>query len=93
MPITRDQVQRRVVRGARIVRFEQGKRTSYSDGALIWLTAAELVKYQFIVEPVPTAKPPVAPPAAPAVAKQESKQEPKHEVRNGVPPATFSNKK
>lgn len=85
MPTTRDQVQRRVVRGARIVRFEQGKRTTYSDGALIWLTAAELVKYQFIVEPVPAAKAPIAP----AVAKQE----PKHEVRNGIPPATSSVKK
>lgn len=86
MPITRDQVQRRVVRGARIVRFEQGKRTSYSDGALIWLTAAELVKYQFIVEPVPAAKAPTPPAAA-------AKQEPKHEVRNGVPPVTSSDKK
>lgn len=79
MPITRDQVQRRVVRGARIIRYEQGKRVSYTDGALIWLTADELLKYQFIVEPVP----------APTAAKQE----PKHEVRNGVPPATSGNRK
>lgn len=80
MPITRDQVQRKVIRGARIIRFEQGKRVSYADGALIWLTADELVKYQFIVELVP----------APAAA---AKQEPKHEVRNGVPPATSGYKK
>ncbi len=76
---TTRRVQRKVVRGARIARFEEGKRVSYADGALIWLTADELVKYQFIVEPVP----------APAAAKQE----PKHEVRNGVPPATSGYKK
>lgn len=89
-------VQRRVVRGARIARFEHGKRVSYADGALIWLTAAELVKYQFIIEPVPAAAPvakgPVQTVAAPAVAKQDTK----HEVRNVVPvtsPATSSSKK
>ena len=58
MPITRDQVQYKVVGGARIVRFEHGHRKSYADGALIWLTVAELEKYKFIVEPVVAVAPP-----------------------------------
>lgn len=52
MPITRDQVQYRLLEGARIVRFERGVRTAYKAGSLIWLTASEREKYKFITEPI-----------------------------------------
>ena len=52
MPITRDQVQYRLLEGARIVRFERGVRVPYTAGTTIWLTASEREKYKFITEPV-----------------------------------------
>lgn len=58
-----------VVKGARIIRFEKGKKVAYGPGAKIELNEAEADKYKFITSPV-AAKQEVRHAVPPAIDKK-----------------------